>query len=142
MLLVMRIAQNKQLMEEIFDELSKGNSKPFGEAMADDFCWTIIGTTKWSGTYRGKESVLKELMRPLYAQFADRYKSTADRFIAEDDHVVIECRGQVTTKAGKAYNNTYCYVCRLADGKLRELTEYLDTELVTAALAGPGAAPA
>lgn len=130
----MTTAQNKQLMEEIFEELSKGNSKPFGEAMADDFCWTIIGTTRWSGTYRGKESVLKDLMAPLFAQFADQYTNTADRIIAEGDHVVIECRGRVTTKAGADYNNTYCYVCRLDGGKLRELTEYLDTELVTAAL--------
>jgi ketosteroid isomerase-like protein len=133
----MTAAQNKKLMEEIFDELSKGNSKPFGDAMADDFCWTIIGTTKWSGTYRGKESVFKELMAPLFAQFADQYKNTADCFIAEGDHVVIECRGRVTTKSGEPYNNTYCYVCRLAGGKLRELTEYLDTELVTTALEPP-----
>jgi ketosteroid isomerase-like protein len=142
MLSVMRTAQNKQLMEEIFNELSKGNSKPFAEAMADDFCWTIIGTTRWSGTYRGKESVLKDLMTPLFAQFADQYTNTADRIIAEGDHVVIECRGRVTTKAGAGYNNTYCYVCRLDGGKLRELTEYLDTELVTATLSGPGTARA
>jgi ketosteroid isomerase-like protein len=50
---------------------------------------------------------------------------------------VIECRGRVTTKAGKPYNQTYCYVCRLADGKVRELTEYLDTEMVSAALDPP-----
>lgn len=31
------------------------------------------------------------------------------------------------------YNNTYCWICRVADGKLRELTERLDTEPVTAA---------
>ena len=58
----------------------------------------------------------------------------AHRFIAEGDHVVVEGRGQATTKAGKAYNNTYCWVYRIADGKVQELTEYMDTELVTAAL--------
>jgi len=31
------------------------------------------------------------------------------------------------------YNNTYCNVYRIADGKIRQLTEYLDTELVTTA---------
>jgi ketosteroid isomerase-like protein len=125
-------------MQQIFRELAKGNSKPFGDAMADDFCWTIIGTTSWSGTYAGKQAVLSELMRPLFSQFADQYTNTADRFIAEGDHVVIQCRGRVTTKSGTPYNNTYCYVCRLADGKLRELTEYLDTELVSSVLAAPG----
>jgi ketosteroid isomerase-like protein len=102
--------------------------------MADDFCWTVTGSTKWSGAYRGKQAVLAELLRPLSSQFADQYTNTAHRFIAEDDYVVVECRGRVTTREGMPYNNTYCFVCRIADGKLRELTEYLDTELVTAAL--------
>ena len=130
-------AENKQLVQRIFAELAKGNSKPFVESWADDFCWTVIGTTKWSRTYRGKETVLKELMEPLFSQFADRYTNSAHRFIAEDDYVVVECRGRVTTKAGKPYNNTYCYVIRLDGGKLRELTDYLDTALVEAALEDP-----
>lgn len=134
--------ENKHLMQNIFSELSKGNGKPFVESMADEFCWTITGTTKWSRTYRGKQAVLSQLLRPLFSQFADRYTNTAHRFIAEDDYVVIECRGHVTTRWGKPYNNTYCYVCRLAGGKLQELTEYLDTELVTSALEEPGGAMA
>jgi ketosteroid isomerase-like protein len=127
-------AENKQLLQNIFSELSKGNGAPFVESLADDICWTIIGSTKWSGTYRGKQAVLNELLRPLFAQFADQYTNTAHRFIAEDDYVVVECRGRVTTKSGPPYNNTYCWICRVADGKLQELIEYLDTELVTAAL--------
>ena len=130
----MGVAENKQLMQNIFTELSKGNGAPFVESLADDICWTIIGSTKFSGTYRGKQAVLNELLRPLFARFADQYTNTAHRFIAEDDYVVVECRGRVTTKSGAPYNNTYCWVCRVADGKLQELTEYLDTELVTAAL--------
>jgi uncharacterized protein len=43
----------------------------------------------------------------------------------------------LTTKAGKPYNQTYCYVCRVADGEVRELTEYLDTDLVNRALEMP-----
>jgi ketosteroid isomerase-like protein len=130
----MSAAENKQLMQNIFSELSKGNGKPFVESLSDDICWTIIGSTKWSRTYRGKQEVGAELLRPLFAQFADQYTNTAHRFIAEDDYVVVERRGRVTTKSGTPYNNTYCWVCRVVDGKLQELTEYLDTELVTTAL--------
>jgi ketosteroid isomerase-like protein len=132
-------SENKHLMQAILSELEKGNGRPLVDAMADDFSWTIIGTTDWSGTYRGKQTVLDELLEPLFAQFADRYTNTAHGFIAEGDHVVVECRGRVTTKSGSPYHNTYCWVCRIADGKLRELTEYLDTELVATALAPPGA---
>jgi ketosteroid isomerase-like protein len=134
---VISAAENKQLMQAVFSELSNGNTKPFRDAMADDFCWTVTGNTSWSGTYRGKQAVLGELIGPLFAQFADRYTNTAVRLIAEHDHVVVECRGRVTTKAGLPYNNSYCYVIRLAGGKMRELTEYLDTDLVNAALAPP-----
>jgi len=127
-------ARNKEALQRVFAELAQGNGQPFVDLWSDDFCWTIVGTTTWSGTYRGKEAVLRDLMRPLFSRFATRYTNTAIRFIAEDDCVVVECRGNVTTKSGQPYNNSYCYVCRMADGRLQELTEYLDTELVTRAL--------
>ena len=130
--------ENKQSLQAAFDELAKGNRKPFGDLMADDFCWQAIGTTAWSRPFRGKREVIDGMMRPLFAQFADRYTNTAIRMIAEDDYVAVECRGRVMTKSGKPYNNQYCYVIRFADGKMRELIEYFDTELVTAALQAPG----
>lgn len=133
----MSAAENKRIMQDIFAERAKGNGAPFRAAMADDMSWTIIGTTKWSKTYRGKEAILTELLRPLFAQFADEYTSTAHRIIAEDDIVVVETRGRVTTKSGKPYHNTYCFVMRMVDGRIVELTEYCDTALVESALEAP-----
>ncbi|MGH7816095.1 MAG: nuclear transport factor 2 family protein [Candidatus Binatia bacterium] len=133
----MGAAGNKQLMQQIFAELSKGNSKPFVESMDDGFRWTITGNTKWSKTYDGKRAVLTELFGALRARIAGNITTTAQRFIAEDDLVVVEARGSNTTTAGKPYNNTYCFIFRIAEGKLQEVTEYLDTELVTAALGDP-----
>jgi ketosteroid isomerase-like protein len=131
---MMGAPENKQLMQEVFAELSKGNSKPFFESLADDVRWTIVGTTSWSRTFQGKERVLAELLTPLRARIVDRIKITAHRFIAEGDHVVVEARGQSMTTAGRPYNNTYCWIYRFAEGKVQELTEYLDTQLVEAAL--------
>jgi len=134
----MSAPENKQLMERIFAGLSIGDRGPFRDAMAEDFSWTIIGSTDWSRTYRGKQAVGDQLIAPLFAQFADTYTNTAERLIAEDDFVVVECRGRVSTRSGRRYDNTYCYVVRLADGKLQELTEYCDTELISSALDPPG----
>jgi len=130
----MGATENKQLVQRVFSEMEEGNSRPFVESLADGVRWTIIGSTRWSGTYDGKKAVLADLLGPLSAQLADRYRLTAHRFIAEDDHVVVEARGRNTTKKGLPYENTYCWVCRVADGKIQELTEYADTELVTAVL--------
>ena len=129
----MGAAENKQLMQHIYAEFSKGNAEPFVGNMADDVRWTIIGTTKFSGTFHGKQAVIDKLLTPLIAQLEGSISVTADRFIAEDDHVVVQGRGKATTKTGKPYNNTYCHVYRIANGKLQEIMEYLDTELVTAA---------
>ena len=134
--------QNKQLMQAIFAELAQGNGRPFTAAMADDFSWTIPGRSTWSRTWRGKQVVIDELMRPLFARFANTYVNEAVRFIAEDDIVVVECRGSVKTVRGDDYNNSYCYVCRFDGGKLRELTEYMDTALCERVLLPPAAASA
>ena len=128
---------NRQRIQHVMAELDKGNGKPFVDTMADDFSWTIPGDTPWSRTYSGKQVVVNELLRPLYAQFATPYISTTRRVLADGDMVIIEFDGRVTTKAGKAYNNRYCYVCRMEDGKMKDLIEYLDTALVSSALEAP-----
>jgi len=133
----MDASANKQLMQTVFDELAAGNGQPFMDALADDVRWTVIGRSAWSRTYEGKSTIVEELMRPLFSQFADQYRARATRIVGEDDVVVVEAQGQVTTKAGQPYNQTYCYVCRLADGRVRELTEYLDTDLVNRVLDSP-----
>lgn len=133
----MDAAFNKSIMQAVFDELALGNGKPFVAALSDDVVWTMHGDTAWSGTYAGKDAVLGKLFAPLFAQFDTRYKNRALRITAESDIVVVECRGEVRTKSGKAYNNSYCYVCRMRDGMICELTEYMDTKLVSEVLADP-----
>lgn len=131
--------ENKALMRDVFDNMARGNGRPFVDALAEDIRWRIIGSTEWSGTWEGKTAVRDRLLEPLFAQFATRYRNRAESLIAEGDWVVIESHGDVITKSGQPYRNTYCYVCRLEDGKIRELTEYCDTELLTKALAPPWA---
>ena len=133
----MSAAENKKLLQDVFTALANGNSRPFVDSLSDEVRWTIIGTTKWSRTFDGKRAVLAELLAPLRAQIADRVRVSADRFIAEDDLVFVEGRGHNTTTTGKPYNNTYCWIYRLADGKIQELTEYMDTQLVATALGDP-----
>jgi uncharacterized protein len=132
----MSATANKQLLQEIFAALAKSNSRPFVDAMADDFRWTMVGSNKWARTYAGKQAVIGELFAALRRKM-DRITTIAHRFIADGDHVVVEARGASTTRTGLPYRNTYCFVFRLADGKLAELTEYMDSELVTAVLGDP-----
>jgi ketosteroid isomerase-like protein len=130
----MGTAENKKLLQDIFSRLSQGNSSLFVESMDESFQWIVTGHTKWSKTYAGKQTVLRELMGALQTALAGRIRVTGTRFVADGDIVVVEAKGSNTTKAGKPYNNNYCFVFRLAEGKLQELTEYMDTQLVVEAL--------
>ncbi|MGW0474372.1 hypothetical protein [Streptomyces coeruleorubidus] len=59
--------ENTRLMQRIFAGLAEEDGRPLAESLADEFTWTIIGTTIWSGSHEGKQTVLNELFRPLLA---------------------------------------------------------------------------
>jgi ketosteroid isomerase-like protein len=133
----MSATENKRLLQAIFAETARGNGRPFVEALAEDVRWSIIGSTAWSRSYQGKAAVLAELLGPLNAQL-DGNTISAQRFIAEDDLVVVEGRGHNRTRAGAAYQNSYCWIIRLRDSKMVEITEYADTQLIATVLQAPG----
>ena len=126
----MSAEENKRLIQRVFEELERGNAPAFIEVMADDVNWHVTGTTKFSKTYRGKAELIRELVGPLFGQLDGPLAMTGDRFIADGDYVVVEARGKATTKSGKSYNNKYCWVFRLEDARIKEVTEYMDTQLV------------
>ncbi|HEX4385514.1 MAG TPA: nuclear transport factor 2 family protein [Myxococcales bacterium] len=130
---------NEKLMRAAMEGMARGEMKLFGEALADDVVWTFpSGGGVWSGSVRGKENVRKKLLAPLFAQFEGVYTNTATRMTAAGEIVVIECRGKVATRKGDRYDNSYCYVCSFENGKIKELTEYMDTALAERVLAPPG----
>jgi|tagenome__1003787_1003787.scaffolds.fasta_scaffold20871307_2 ketosteroid isomerase-like protein len=131
---------NKQLLQRVFAELERGNRRPFIDTFADDVTWTIVGGTPWSRTYDGKTAVLEQLLRPLGERLTAPVKVTVRRVLADGDCVVVEADGEAATKAGHPYNNRYCWIFRVEDGKVRAITEYLDTELVAKALGVPAPA--
>lgn len=127
----------KARVQAIFAALAEGDRRPFAEAMAEDFSWTIAGQGPWARTWRGKAAVGRDLMAPLFAQFAGTYRNRATRIVCEGDTVVVECRGSVATQAGARYDNQYCYVIEMRAGKMVSLTEYMDTALAEAVLSPP-----
>ena len=129
----MGAAENKQFIRNMFAELSKGNADAFLGALADNVRFTIIGTTKYSGTFNGKQDLITRLLAPLNSQVEGGMTITPENLIADGDFVVMQARGKALSKNGQRYDNTYCHVFRIAGTKVQEVTEYLDTELITTA---------
>jgi len=135
----MSASANKKLIEEIF--AAAGNPDPsardralFTASLADDATWTVTGQYSWSRTFTGKQAILNDLHGHVRSLLVDRARTLARRFIADGDHVVVEAKGDNVTKTGMRYDNDYCLVFRLADGKIKEIREYCDSVLTEKAL--------
>jgi uncharacterized protein len=127
----MGAAENKEVIRQMRE--AKG-LEPMLATMSDDVRWTIMGTTKYSHTMNGKQEITDKLLRPIFAELESMGSNHVDNVIAEGDYVVVQQHASGRkTKTGNPYNNRYCLVYKVIDGKIKEITEYLDTELVTAA---------
>jgi len=127
----MGAAENKEVVRQMRE--AKGLSAMLA-TLSDDVRWTIIGKTKYSLTMNGKQEIIDKLLRPITAELESMGNTHIDNIIAEGDYVVVQQHATGRkTKTGNDYNNTYCLVYKVLEGKIKEITEYLDTELVTAA---------
>jgi uncharacterized protein len=127
----MGIAENKEAVRQMRE--AKGLDEMLA-AMSDDVRWTIMGSTKYSHTMNGKKEIVEKLLHPIFAELESMGSNHVDNVIAEGDFVVVQQHATGRkTKTGNPYNNSYCLVYKVIGGKIKEITEYLDTELVTAA---------
>jgi ketosteroid isomerase-like protein len=127
----MSATDNRELVQKL---LAGGDPGAFVNAMSDGVQWTVMGTTVFSGTYKGKNEVLDKLMGPLMGQLQSPGRMVIDNIVAEGDYVVVQARAaDRMTTSGKPYNNTYCLVLRVTGGQVVQVDEYCDTELITAA---------
>jgi ketosteroid isomerase-like protein len=123
-------ADNKKLMESLFARVAAGDRKPLLDHIADDVVMRVTGHYSWSQTIRGKEALFRDFYGHLASLLADGNRRTVGhRFFADGDHVVVESVGEMQTKAGAPYNNEYCLIYRLRDGKIVEIREYCDSAL-------------
>ena len=126
----MGIAENKQVVLDFYEAGARGDMDACFAFLADDVTWTNIGSTKFSGTYIGKQAIAEDLLGPLFSQLKAGISSQIERLTAEGDIVVAQTSGTAENKDGTPYNNTYCQVIRIRDGQIADVKEYMDTALI------------
>lgn len=126
--------QNKDIVRRAIAAISRGDLEGFMADAADDVTLSVMGEI--FPPIHGKAKVLKGLRNALGARLENggAIVMTIDNLIADGDYVAEQSRGRARTKDGKDYNNTYCRVWRIQNGKIHAMQEYLDTELVRACL--------
>ena len=126
--------QNKEIVRRAIAAISRGDLEGFMADAAEDVTLSVMGAV--FPPIHGKQKVLKALRNALGAKLegGGAIVMTIENLIADGDYVAEQSRGVARTKTGKAYNNTYCRVWRISDGRIQAMQEYLDTELVRSCL--------
>jgi ketosteroid isomerase-like protein len=120
----------RALIVGAFAAYERGDSQPLFDAVADDVQWTIRGTHPLSGTYHSKQEFLEATYARLAAVLKEPVKPRVRRLVVEDDLAVVEWRGRATSTGDQPYDNDYCWIIRVAEGRIVEVTAYLDGGLV------------
>ncbi len=114
---------NKEIWQQINDAFENGDMKFYEAHLANDIHWNILGNEK---PIIGKKEFLEVMKMQDLESFPE---ITITNIVAEGDYVVVESTGKATIKTGKQYNQTYCDIYQFKDGKIQNLTTYLDTAL-------------
>lgn len=122
---------NKEIVIEFVDAVSAGDTEGILKHLAEDLTWTFFGSHRFAGTMHGKDELMQGLFAIVGEVLEDGIKVKVSATIADGDFVVVEGKGQARSKAGLDYNNDYCLVFEVRDGKIRKVRQYLDSELVT-----------
>jgi ketosteroid isomerase-like protein len=117
--------QNKSVVLKFLDAMGTCDGTTAATYLAPDAFTLAKGFGKFAGarhydTIVGTIDAFKQLL-PTGLQLD--IKSVT----AEADRVVIEFEGNATTCDGKPYNNQYCMVFTLAEGKIKQVNEYFCT---------------
>jgi ketosteroid isomerase-like protein len=121
---------NKKIIRDAFETWGRGDGRPFFALVADDVRWTVTGRTPISGSYASKKD-FRNVLKSMSDHLATELKIVLHDVIADGDKVAVQFESHAAGKNGLAYDQRYCWMLRMADGRVREVIAYLDTELVT-----------
>jgi uncharacterized protein len=136
--IVSETERNKALTRAFVDAIGRGDTEAILESYAEDGRVITMGRTLISGTY--PKAQIAALAGQVLQAFPQGLEFTIHALTAEEDRVAVMAESSGPHVSGRHYHNHYHFLFRWRDGKLVELREYMDTELVTDILCG-GARP-
>ena len=134
----MTSAANKDVVRHYFAALSRNDIAALMDMYAEDMCLRVPGNTCTSVIYT--KAQLGELGRHVPEIFPQGLRFIVHGMVAEGDCVAVEAESSGTHVSGQPYNNHYHFLIQLRDGRIVEVREYLDTQLVNDVICGGGMA--
>ncbi len=118
---------NKQIARAFMNALSTGDVEAMSGIISQDIEAVATGTSVLSAN-RNYDAVL-EAVAGLKQATKDGIAIEILSLTEEDGRVVCEWKGSSELVTGTPYNNEYVFIFQIEDGKVRRMTEYMDTKL-------------
>ena len=120
---------SREVVQQCIDALNRGDAAAFIGAFSDDLSFRMPGSTPVSGETRTLQEFVTLVEKVAgYLDVLITIKVT--NFIACGEWVVTESKGHGVTKKGQDYNNNYCHLWQVRNGKIVKFVEYNDTDLI------------
>jgi ketosteroid isomerase-like protein len=117
----------RTVLEAYLEALTAGDLDRIANSFTEDATWSLHGTLPVSGTKHGREEIMEFLVSAGTLCEPDAV-FTFGEILAEGDRAVLEWNKRgVGTATGKAYDNDYCGVFVVRDGRIAAVREYLDS---------------
>jgi uncharacterized protein (TIGR02246 family) len=118
----------RAVLQAYLDALVAGDIDKIADSFTEDATWWLHGDLPLSGLRRGRAAIMDFLTNAgaLYQPGTQQF--TWRSITAEGDRAVLEWRVQaVAAQTGKQYDNEYCGMFVVCDGRIAEVREYLDS---------------
>jgi ketosteroid isomerase-like protein len=129
--------RREQLPSEVvmaaLEAARSGLGDDFISCFSDDLDFWFPGTTPISGRRQGLPA-FKEYLGQVASYLSEMIVVELTNVVVTGEWVFTEGTGHGVTKKGLDYDNDYCLVWQVRDGKVIRFVEYCDTELVSTVL--------
>ncbi|MEO1105434.1 MAG: nuclear transport factor 2 family protein, partial [Pseudomonadota bacterium] len=133
---------NLQIITDAFKTWEQG-TYVFGDILAPNIKWTILGSSPVAGTYTDLAVFIEEAARPVTSRLTSPLLPKVHDIWAVDDTVIIRWDGSAPTTGGGTYENQFLWIFTMEDGLVTEAEAFLDLQAYDALVANnePRATP-
>jgi len=126
--------QNKRAVVDAWKAFASRDPQRVRAAFTDDAEWlapkdnatgVALGFTDHM---IGPDTIVRFLVEEFPKLFVADVSVDFTHLLCDGDTVVLEMRLQATLPSGRAYDNDYCFILELREGRIARMREYMDAE--------------
>jgi uncharacterized protein len=119
----------KQVVRRYLDALLEGDLDTIRESFAEDATWSMHGDLPMAGPWKGRDQIVDDFLRAVGGTLFEPGSQSFEfpTMIAAGNTVALEWRVHARSAAGVDYDNEYCGIFIVRDGRIAAVREYLDT---------------